>query len=274
MKTKSLSFFALVAIILTFGSCKKTDGQASVSNSTGVSQNKKERISLNANSYSEENPEYKERNALKLGTNSSNLVDFDSVKNFFTLDFTPEYPDSLFNEKKNSAAKNKNDKAQANKEETSQSYIPGIRKLTDYVTKYVTKKSGLQDNKVNDEAEEDDSTKDFYIEDWGPQGKIVAGENHPSFYVIFSNPARSLQALDKPQTTSDIMTIEPALPGVFHWYGTKHLSFESDVPADPTMQYKISINKELKSAGGKKLTGQTDFQTQAEAVEVINLWGL
>ena len=82
MKTKSLSFFALVAIILTFGSCKKTDGQASVSNSTGVSQNKKEKISLNATSYSEENPEYKERNALKLGTNSSNLVDFDSVKGF------------------------------------------------------------------------------------------------------------------------------------------------------------------------------------------------
>ena len=97
--------------------------------------------------------------------------------------------------------------------------------------------------------------------------------NHPAFYVIFSQAARSLQALDKPQTTSDIMTIEPSLPGVFRWYGTKHLSFESDVPADPTVQYTISIKEGLKSAGGKKLTGETVFHTQAEPVEVINLWG-
>ena len=77
-------------------------------------------------------------------------------------------------------------KQAVSKEEKSESHIPGIRKLSDYVTKYVTKKSALQDYKPNDEAEEDDSTKEFFVEDWGPQGKIVAGENHPTFYVIFS----------------------------------------------------------------------------------------
>ena len=187
------------------------------------------------------------------------------------MDYTPEYPDSVFAEPAKS--KNKKSKTSVNKDETSESHISGIRKLSDYVTKYQTKKAKLQEYKPADETEEDDNAKDFYIEDWGPQGKIVAGENHPTFYVIFSSAARSLQALDKPQTTSDIMTIEPALPGVFRWYGTKHLSFESDVPADPTVQYKISIKEGLKSASGKKLTGETVFLTQAEPLEVINLWG-
>ena len=284
MKKNRLIVMALSIALLSLVSCKKSDSQNTANNSSSVSASKSdsekknrgstvgyEGTPFNANAYSEETPEYKERNALHLGTDSSNLVNFDSVKQFFTLDYTPEYPDSVFTEP--SKGKNKKSKTSANKDETSESHIPGIRKLSDYVTKYQTKKAKLQDYKPSDEAEEDDSTKDFYIEDWGPQGKIVAGESHPTFYVIFSRPARSLQALDKPQTTSDIMTIEPALPGVFRWYGTKHLSFEADVPADPTVQYKISIKEGLKSAGGKKLTGETVFFTQADPVEVINLWG-
>ena len=285
MKKSCLMFVTIVIAILSLVSCNKTKSQNSITDSVdsvGLNEVKSKKnelpgntgIPFKADSYSEEKPEYKERNALHLETDSRNLVDYNSVIQFFTLDYTPEYPDSVFadsaqNEKK---TKKKSDKTE-NKEGSSESIIPGIRKLSDYVIKYQTKKAKLQDYKPADEAEEDDGTKDFYIEDWGPQGKIVAGENHPAFYVIFSCPVRSLQALDKPQTTSDIMTIEPALPGVFRWYGTKHLSFESDVPADPTMQYTITINKDLKSAGGKKLSGETVFQTQAEAVEVINLWG-
>ena len=284
MKKNRLIAVAFATALLSLVSCKKSDSQNITNNSDIVTSSKKdsekknlvsgagyEGTPFNSDSYSEEAPEYKERNSLHLGTDSRNLVNFDSVKQFFALDYTPEYPDSVFTE--SSKSKNKKSKTSVNKDETSESHIPGIRKLSDYVTKYQTKKAKLQDYKPVDETEEDDNAKDFYIEDWGPQGKIVAGENHPTFYVIFSCPARSLQALDKPQTTPDIMTIEPALPGVFRWYGTKHLSFESDVPADPTVQYKISIKQGLKSASGKKLTGDTVFLTQAEPLEVVNLWG-
>ena len=273
MKKSHFLILVVLPTFLTFGSCKKADAQG-----LGSSVSKKltegagyAGTPFNADSYSEEAPEYKERNTLHLSTDSSNQVDYDSVNQFFTLDYTPEYPDSLFAAASQNSKKSK--KQSASKDEKSESFIPGIRKLADYVTKYVTKKSSLQDYKPNDEAEEDDSTKEFFIEDWGPQEKIVAGENHPTFYVIFSRPARSLQALDKPQTTSDIMTIDPPLPGVFRWYGTKHLSFESDIPADPTVQYTITIKSTMKSAGGKKLTGETVFKTQAEPVEVINIWG-
>ncbi|BDC94797.1 alpha-2-macroglobulin family protein [Treponema bryantii] len=258
MKKSSFLFLAAVSAILTFGSCKKAQAQSSDS------------LMSKSDISSQGSPEYKERNSLNLNTDSTNQVDYDSIKKFFTLDYTPEYPDSAFAPAEDSK---KSKKKTADKTEESKSYIPGIRKLADYVTKYMTKKANLQDYKPNDELEEDDNTKEFYIEDWGPQGKIVAGENHPSFYVIFSRPVRSLQALDKPQSTSDIMTIEPALPGVFRWYGTKHLSFESDIPADPTIQYTIKINPSIKTPDGKKLTGDTAFTTQAEPVEVINLWG-
>ena len=285
MKKNRFIILATCISLLTLVSCTKTDPTSSKSASdvdSGKTSNSTKSAKVknysgkpfNAALYSEESPEYKERNSLHLETNSHNLVDFDSVKQFFALDYTPEYPDSLFNDTgKNSKAAKKKGKSSADKKEASESFIPGIRKLSDYITKYSTKKSSLQEYKTNDEAEEDDSSKDFYIEDWGPQGKIAAGENHPTFYVIFSCPATTLKALDQPQTTSDIMTIEPPLPGVFRWYGTRHLSFESDLPADPTVQYKISIKKGLKSAGGKSLTGDTVFQTQAEAIEVIDLWG-
>lgn len=279
MKKTRFFVFITFAFILTFGSCKKTDAQTATNAASVKSAGSKKSgpaagyagTPFNSDAYSEEAPEYKERSSLHLNTDSTNQVDYDSVNQFFTLDYTPEYPDSVFAEASQNSKKGK--KQSANKDESSQSHIPGIRKLSDYVTKYVTQKASLQDYKPNDEAEEDDSTKEFFVEDWGPQGKIVAGENHPTFYVIFSRPARSLQALDKPQTSSDIMTIDPPLPGVFRWYGTKHLSFESDIPADPTVQYTIKINSTMKSAGGKKLTGETIFKTQAEPVEVINIWG-
>ena len=256
---KTLFISLLVfASILTFGSCKKSDSKkaklssanesVSVTNSSGKSGKniKYSGVPFNPNSYSEDSPEYKERNSLHLGTNESNQVDFDSVSQFFALDYTPEYPDSYFSDNtQNTKTSKKKGKTSSDKNDKNESYVPGIRKLSDYMTKYVTKKAALQEYKPSDEAEVDDSSKDFYIEDWGPQEKIVAGENHPSFYVIFSRSAKSLEALDKPQTTSDIMTIEPELPGIFRWYGSKHLSFEADQPADPTVRYKISINPNM-----------------------------
>ncbi len=262
MKKFRFIVLSIFISILTFGSCKKADAQ-----STG-----KPTVFNTTKVYSEDKPEFIERSSLLLNTDTSNLVDFASVKKFFTLDFTPEYPDSLFSDSKAKASQKKTSK-KSDKNDKNESYIPGIRKLSDYVTKYVTKKATLPEYAPTQEAEEDDSTKEFFIEDWGPQGKIVGGENHPSFYVLFSRPVNSVQALDKPQTTSDIMTIEPPLPGVFRWYGTKHLSFEADVPADPAVQYTIKINSDLKSAGGKKLTGETVFHTTAEPIVINNLWG-
>ncbi len=266
-------FFAGISILTVlsvtlFSSCKgKTAAAASVSDSV---------------------PEYKERKIIKLDASNSETLSYSSMKDFFDLDFTPEYPDEVFSEKsKNAAAASGRASGGASgtsgvagaagasgNNKKSESVIPGIRKLSEYITKYTTKKAVLAEYNPKDEAEEkDDGNKEFFIEDWGPQDKIVAGENNPAFYVIFSRPVHSLKALSQPEKTSDIMSIEPALPGTFRWYGTKHLSFEADVPPDPTVSYTIKIKSDLKSSGGKVLTGKTEFKTVAEDLLLTNLWG-
>ena len=250
------SFFLILALsvmsVSLFTACKKNSQQEPIFQSSSPQMLK-----------------YKERKVVEATMDSNNKISFDSLKNFFTLDYTPEYPDSLFVEEETKTSA----KTSASKSEKSESVIPGVRKLSDYVTKYITQKPKLQEYKPNSTLEEeDDSTKEFFIEDWGPQS-IVGTEEHPSFYVVFSRPVKSLKALDVPQTTSDIMTITPAISGVFRWYGTKHLSFEADGPIDPTVTYTISIKSDLKSSGGKKLTGDTVFQTTADPIEVTNIWG-
>ena len=97
MKKNRIVLLTIFVSLLTFGSCKKADAQGSKSHSS----------SLSAKAYSEDKPEYKARNSIKLNTNTSNLVDFDSIRNFFTLDFTPEYPDSVFEEAKIKASQKK-----------------------------------------------------------------------------------------------------------------------------------------------------------------------
>ena len=71
-KFRFILFVAFVSV-LTFGSCKKADAQSSESTPGKA---------LKVSSYSEDKPVYKERNSLQLNTNSENLVDFQSVKNF------------------------------------------------------------------------------------------------------------------------------------------------------------------------------------------------
>ncbi|MCR4947850.1 MAG: alpha-2-macroglobulin [Treponema sp.] len=249
---KKICIFVLISMaFLSFAGCKEKSSKKTAAT-----------VTVKA-------PKSVTRTPISAELESGNKISFESLKKFLTPDYTPEYPDSVFTEASSVSSSSK-------KSEKSEAVIPGIRKLSDYVTKYTTKKSELKSYKPDDssnEEEADDSTKEFYIEDWGPQGKIAAGENHPTFYVVFSRPVNSLKALDKPQTTSDIMSIEPALPGIFRWYGTRHLSFESDIPVDPTVHYTIKIKDGLKSAAGKILTGETSFRTDAEALEVINLWG-
>lgn len=256
---KKILILTLLALsVISFAGCK------------GKSSDKKSKSDASHPSYLN----YKERPTVDATMESGDVISYSSMQGLFALDYTPEYPDSMYAEAEANDSKKKASKANGASSEKSESVIPGIRKLSDYVTKYLTSKPELKDYKPEDVQEEDDDpSKEFFVEDWGPQGKIVGTENHPTFYVIFSRPVHSLKALGKPETTSDIMTINPPLPGVFRWYGTKHLSFESDIPADPTVHYTISIKSDLKSAGGKPLTGNTQFETDAEDLSVINLWG-
>lgn len=142
---KKICLFSLIPLIcFSFLTCKNED-------SVKKSQNAEQILT-----YSEKS-EYKERNSLKLSVNNQNLVDYDSLHKFFTPDYTPEYPDAFFTEI-NSKSKNTNKTSKDSKEKTgnSDSYIPGIRKLSDYVTKYKTDKAvQLNFNPFDNSFEED-----------------------------------------------------------------------------------------------------------------------
>ena len=144
--------FTIIIVLLCFSflSCKKDSaGKASLKSETKAE-------------YSEK-PEYKERSSLKLSTNSQNLVDYDSIRKFFTPDYTPEYPDSAFTENnKKSKDSKKTAKSSEQKNGKSDSFIPGIRKLSEYVTKYKTDKAVQLNFNPFDKSYEDDFENSAY----------------------------------------------------------------------------------------------------------------
>jgi hypothetical protein len=110
--------------------------------------------------------------------------------NFFTPDYTPYEPEP------ESAAGKLNlssPKAGGGKIE---SIIPGLRKLSEYKTKYNSKKSDFKIPEVTKMAEDRTSTplsdrtsakndQPFTVANWGPQGVIPGDVRFPSFYVLF-----------------------------------------------------------------------------------------
>ncbi len=197
-------------------------------------------------------------------------VTFDSMLSFFEPDYSTESPDYL-----NSSEEKKSTEKKSKKEKESTSVIPGIKKLSEYITKYSSEKKSLITYTPGKKESEDEDLSGipFTVEDWGPKTSVVSEAKYPSFYVIFSQPVRSLAALDAPSDTSEFVSISPALKGKFRWYGTQHISFEAEEAADPSVTYTITVNPSIKSIYGNSIQGQTSFSTQAEPVKIKQIWG-
>ncbi len=210
---------------------------------------------------------------LQMTKDASGKVSYESFSQFFKPDYSAEFPDEI-NHQEEKSRPDKNLKAT----KPSDSVVPGIRKnLSDYKTVYNTQYKDPPKVKdtvlpADNPKENNDESTPFKIEDWGPQRTIVATNEHPSFYVIFNKPAKPLTALEAPSSTSDIMTITPALKGVFRWYGTQHLSFEASEPANPSISYQIKINPKMTSVAGQTITGQTTFTTTAEPLKILKIF--
>ena len=218
---------------------------------------------------------------IKIGENSSlrksltatldnDRASFATMLSFFTPDYSTETPDYSVESEQTKAAEKK-----SKKEKESTSVIPGIKKLGEYKTKYSSEKKSLityTPGKKQTE-EEDLSGIPFTVEDWGPKTSVVSEAKFPTFYVIFSQPVRSLAALDAPSSTSDFVSISPAIKGTFRWYGTQHISFEAEEASDPSVTYTITVNPKVKSIYGKTIQGETTFTTQAEPVKIKQIWG-
>ena len=212
----------------------------------------------------------KSAQAINVSVNEGKAT-FNSMSSYFSLDSFVEEPEDMLGQNTETKAKDKKSK----KDKDSTSVIPKIRKLDEYKIKYSSerKKFNTYTAAKKETEDEDLSGLELRVEDWGPKTSVVSEAKYPQFYVIFSQPVRSLAALDAPSNKSDIVTITPSLKGSFHWYGTQHISFEAEEAADPSVVYTIRIDPQLKSIYGNTIRGETVFKTTAEPVKIKNIWG-
>ena len=199
-------------------------------------------------------------------------VSFASMSDFFKPDYSVETPDNFSN---GSDAGTEKAAKKDKKGKQTTSVIPAIRKLDEYKTKYYSQRKTLPSYSTPKATVEDEdlSGVPFKVEDWGPQQSLVSEANYPTFYVIFSQPVKALAALSQPSSTSDVVSISPAIKGTFHWYGTQHISFEAEEASDPSVEYTITVDPSLKSIYGNSITGSTTFKTKSEPVKIKNIYG-
>ena len=116
-----------------------------------------------------------------------------------------------------------------------------------------------------------ESDEPLIITDFGPDKELPSEMDYPSVWVLFSQPVVPLSMLGTPSDTSQILEIDPPLKGVFRWYGTKLLSFDSSEKGLPQHIYNISINDQLMSLGGKLLTGRSGFSFHTEYLSLVSV---
>ncbi|MBN2443250.1 MAG: Ig-like domain-containing protein, partial [Spirochaetales bacterium] len=134
---------------------------------------------------------------------------------------------------------------------------------------YYDKNSELYASQTSTIQESDDP---FRIVDHGPAEELPVEVRNPTIYVLFSQPVVPLAKLGDVMTTSEIMSISPPVPGIYRWYGSKILSFEPSEKYLPQREYRVSIQKSLKSLGGKTLTGETSFRFHTEYLKIVDFY--
>lgn len=111
----------------------------------------------------------------------------------------------------------------------------------------------------------------FQIIDMQPAGELPSAMKYPSVYVQFSEPVVPIEKLGVPSDSSEYMTITPPLKGVYRWYGTSLLCFDSTEQTVPQKEYKVSVSKNIKSISGDSLTGETEFSFKTEELKLLSI---
>ncbi len=116
-----------------------------------------------------------------------------------------------------------------------------------------------------------ESDDPLVITDFGPSGELPSELEYPSVWVLFSQPIIPLAKLGSSTDASDILKIDPPLEGIYRWYGSKLLSFEASEKGLPQHIYNISINRQMKSLGGKQLSGRSSFSFHTEYLSLVSI---
>ena len=126
-----------------------------------------------------------------------------------------------------------------------------------------------KNNGTSGSVETDDT--DLYIIDMQPAGELPAAVKYPSVYVQFSKPVVAVSVLGEPSDTSEYMSITPPLKGVYRWYGTSLLCFESSDPVIAQREYTVTIPESVKSVDGTRVTGQLEYHFHTEELSMLNI---
>ena len=110
------------------------------------------------------------------------------------------------------------------------------------------------------------------IVDYGPSGLLPMENARPRIYVMFSQPMVPLTSLGEVIAESQLLSIEPEVPGVYRWYGTKTLSFEPEAPLTRHPSYEVSVTGEETSLGGNALERRFSFRIYTERLEIANVY--
>ncbi len=111
----------------------------------------------------------------------------------------------------------------------------------------------------------------FEVVDFSPNGTLGNNINYPSVQIQFSEPVIALQKLGEPSDKSPYVTITPPLNGVFRWYGTSLLSFESSDKVIPQKIYTVKVAPDLTSISGKVISGQTEFTFHTPELRITDI---
>lgn len=104
-----------------------------------------------------------------------------------------------------------------------------------------------------------------------PQGELSSSVRYPSIQIQFSEPVVPLQKLGELSATSEIVSITPAIKGVFRWYGTSLLSFESSEQVVPQKEYTIKVSDKVTSVADRKITGNLTYSFYPEELKIVSV---
>ncbi len=115
-----------------------------------------------------------------------------------------------------------------------------------------------------------------------PEGSLAVVEHAPTgevpwenleggVWALFNKPVVPLARLGKPAATSEVMSLHPAPPGVFRWYGSRLLSFEPQGPLAPATEYTVLLDPKLKAQDGSGLAGMDAFRFRTPPLELLSL---
>ena len=113
--------------------------------------------------------------------------------------------------------------------------------------------------------------KSFAIVEVGPSGTIPHENLEGGIWVLFNRPVVALAVLQKPVTSSKLLSISPRIEGVYRWYGSRLFSFEPKGPLAPATEYSFSVSKSLRSLAGESLAGDTRFSFRTEPLGLVSL---